>query len=489
MKSLTVSELTQSIKKLIEKEFSSVISVKGEISGFSVSPSGHAYFILKDEKSKIKGVMFASSFRNLGSYYPKNGDKVIAVGNIKLYEPEGNYQIIVKHLKYDSVGDFYKLFEETKRKLEKDGFFDKDKKKPVKNFIRNIAVITSPSGAAIKDFLVTLKKNNITLNIDIYSSQVQGESAIPMIIQNIKAANQNIDKYDLLILMRGGGSLEDLSIFNDEYVAKALFDSKITTMSAIGHERDFTISDFVADIRVATPTAAAEYISNINLNFINKIDEFIFNIERRMTDKLNNYLQDFDYVMMKIQNASPVEKLNLLKVKMSNSIDKIINSIKKLLREKENLVDSYIYKINVNSPSIKFGNYKEMVFFNTHKIISLMERKIEEEKNIIYNLEKVVSNSISKEKFNYEKYILDTNIEKIKKIITDTLLKLKSELEFTLNIIKSNNPEHILNKGYAVVYKKDKMLTDVLDVNLDDELEIKLRNGYINSFVTGKRKI
>ncbi len=443
MTSLTVSELTQSIKYLLESKFSSAVSVSGEISGFSISPSGHAYFVLKDDKAKIKSVMFRMSLRNLGSYKPKNGDKVVVVGNLKVYEPDGNYQIVVRQIIYDRVGDFYKLFEETKRKLEEEGLFDESKKKSPGLLIKRIAVITSPSGAAIKDFLITLKNNNVSVEIDIFPSQVQGESAIPMIISKIIEANRFSSQYDLLLLMRGGGSLEDLSIFNDEYIARALFDSKITTMSAIGHERDFSIADFVADVRVATPTAAAEFISNINKKFMDLSDEYLFLIENKMLNKLNDYFQNLDLFLMKIDSKSPLKK---------------------------------------------FEFYKEIVFSNTEKIIFLVKKRIDFEKNKIEKNEQIILNTITSEKLKYKQIILNIFLNEIKLKMKNLISDYKNELELIENKLKLSNPENILNKGYAVIMKRDKMVTDIFDVNLDDELEIRLRNGYINSFVTGKRK-
>ncbi|PLX66362.1 MAG: exodeoxyribonuclease VII large subunit [Denitrovibrio sp.] len=214
MKKYTVTEITRAVKGLIENTFADNVGVKGEISSFSRSPAGHLYFVLKDERSQIKCVMFRGMADKNSGYDPKNGDSVEAVGEMTVYDAGGNYQLLVKKLDYDSVGLFWQLFEEVKKKLEAEGLFDETIKKPVPYLPKRVAVITSPTGADIKDFLITMKNNGAVFEVDIWSVPVQGKDAVVPIVQAIAKAGSMTERYDALVLMRGGGSLEDLAVFN-----------------------------------------------------------------------------------------------------------------------------------------------------------------------------------------------------------------------------------------------------------------------------------
>lgn len=257
-KIITVSQLNYYVKSLLENDFklNSVI-VTGEISNLTDHyRSGHIYFSLKDEKSVIRAVMFAGNARNL-KFKPKEGMKVIAMGRVSLYEPSGSYQLYVEGMQPDGIGELALAFEQLKKKLEEKGIFAKKHKKPIPKFPRTVGVITSPTGAAIRDIENILTRRYPRAEIILCPTLVQGENAAPELVKAVNLFNE-YDLADVIIIGRGGGSIEDLWAFNSEDLAYAIYASNIPVISAVGHETDFTICDFVSDLRAPTPSAAAE---------------------------------------------------------------------------------------------------------------------------------------------------------------------------------------------------------------------------------------
>lgn len=254
---LTVSALTKYIKyKFDHDHHLEEVLLEGEISNFKHNSRGHFYFTLKDEGAAISVTMF-SSFARQVAFEPKDGMKVFVKGNVTVYEPSGTYQINIKEMKSDGIGDLYLAFQKLKAELEKEGFFALEHKKQIPAFPECIGVITSPTGAAIRDIIHTVERRYPLTKLILYPAIVQGEDAKDNIVQQIKLANEQ-GLCDVLIVGRGGGSIEDLWAFNERVVAMAIYESRIPIISAVGHEIDFTIADFVADLRAATPTAAAE---------------------------------------------------------------------------------------------------------------------------------------------------------------------------------------------------------------------------------------
>ena len=256
-RAMTVSELTSRLSGVLETEFFDVW-VEGEVSNLTVASSGHWYFSLKDANAQVRAVVWKTATR-LIRFKPKDGMKVLARGGLKVYAPKGEYQISVEVLEPIGKGSLQQAYEDLKAKLEKEGLFDKARKRPLPMLPRRIGIVTSPTGAVIQDILRVVERRYANLEIAIYPARVQGEEAVAEILRGIRALNA-AGGFDVLIVARGGGSLEDLWAFNDERVARALAASKIPTISAVGHETDFTIADFVADLRAATPSAAAEIV-------------------------------------------------------------------------------------------------------------------------------------------------------------------------------------------------------------------------------------
>ncbi|KWW11467.1 exodeoxyribonuclease VII large subunit [Peribacillus simplex] len=275
---LSVSALTKYIKRKFDVDpHLQNVYIKGEISNFKQHTSGHMYFTLKDEKARLLSVMFAANSKGM-KFMPENGMKVLVKGDISLYEASGQYQLYVKSMAPDGVGDLYLAYEQLKKKLEAAGLFLAEHKKMIPQYPKSVGVITSPTGAALRDILTTIKRRYPIAKIIVYPALVQGNNAAKSIAKAISMANARAES-DVLIVGRGGGSIEELWAFNEEIVAESIYDSDIPIISAVGHETDFTIADFVADMRAPTPTGAAE----LAVPHLNEILERLMNRKNRLT--------------------------------------------------------------------------------------------------------------------------------------------------------------------------------------------------------------
>jgi exodeoxyribonuclease VII large subunit len=286
MTTLTVSELTNQIKNLLEPRFMH-ITVRGEVTNLRAQASGHLYFTLKDEQSQISAVLFRGTAATLKSL-PKQGDEIIVKGQISLYAPRGSYQVLVKSVEYAGVGDLLLKFHKMKEKLEKQGLFSPEKKMPLPPFPKTIGVVTSPTGSVIQDILNVLKRRHAGVNLVLNPVRVQGKGAEVEIAMAIEQFNR-FELADVLIVGRGGGSIEDLWPFNEECVAQAISASKIPIISAVGHDTDFSISDYVADVRAPTPSAAAEIAVKEKGAQLAKLSEAKAQIEYMITQQIKHH--------------------------------------------------------------------------------------------------------------------------------------------------------------------------------------------------------
>jgi len=290
----TVSDLTRKIKGVLEMGFADVW-VQGEISNFKRHTSGHLYFTLKDEGAQLQALMWRS--RALPLFFtPQDGMKVVAHGDITVYEPRGNYQIVVTELHPFGVGELQLAFERLKQKLAAEGLFDEKHKKPLPEFPERIGIVTSPTGAAIQDIVSIISRRFPAVELILYPVKVQGEGAAEEIAQAIRDFNEYAE-VDVLIVGRGGGSLEDLWAFNEEIVARAIYDSKIPVISAVGHQIDFSISDFVADVRAATPSAAAEIVVRNRDNLLENVRNFYYTTTQFLQDRIGSYRDEIEHLL------------------------------------------------------------------------------------------------------------------------------------------------------------------------------------------------
>ena len=437
---ISVSELNKKAKSLLEKGIPK-LWIEGEISNLAKPASGHMYFSLKDEMSQIRCAWFRQ--RQLqNTLNIVNGSKMLALGKIGLYEPRGEYQFIVEKMEIAGEGDLKRKYEDLKRKLSAEGIFSEENKSELPNLPKKIGVITSPSGAAIQDILTVLNRRFPIIPIIIFPVAVQGEQAAPQIQNALEKANFRAD-CDLLILARGGGSLEDLWAFNEEIVARAIFDSEIPIISAIGHETDVTISDFTADLRAPTPSGAAELAVPDQHDWIKSIDNISEKINTIITQQINSKSQLSDWINKRLSQSSPMMTVKR-QIEKSNNLQKMLSSsiLQNLSRQEKNI---HQLKSNLNevSPRLKIHTQLSRIKELNQKITSCSDHLLEGLNNRI---------------------------------------KLASK---TLNSV---SPLRTLDRGYAIARdaKTKNVIMSADTIEIENDIEVKLAKGEIKVTVIEK---
>ena len=346
-KSLTVSELTAQLKRLIESNYSSIF-VRGEISNFTHHGSGHMYFTLKDKFSELRAVMFKGNNSSL-PFSPKSGDDVILQGKLSVYEARGQYQIIVQHMEPAGIGALYLEFEKSKKRLKEEGLFEESLKKKLPRFPSTIGIITSKSGAALRDMLTIFNRRAPQIKIIIRSALVQGSDASKDIIAGIKEFSK-LGGIDILIIGRGGGSFEDLWPFNDENLAREISKCSIPIVSAVGHETDITISDMVADLRAPTPSAASE----ITTNYFVETIQVVHGLHKRLLDliasKISTLWQLLDNFSERLFVQKPKNVFNQQKEKIGHLSKGLLLSMNRAINKEESSLSNLQAKLNALSP-------------------------------------------------------------------------------------------------------------------------------------------
>lgn len=437
---ISVSELNKKAKSLLDKGIPK-LWIEGEISNLAKPASGHMYFSLKDEMSQIRCAWFRQ--RQLqNTLNIVNGSKMLALGKIGLYEPRGEYQFIVEKMKIAGEGDLKRKYEDLKRKLSAEGIFSEENKSELPNLPKRIGVITSPSGAAVQDILTVLNRRFPIIPIIIFPVAVQGEQAAPQIQNALEKANFRAD-CDLLILARGGGSLEDLWAFNEEIVARAIFDSEIPIISAIGHETDVTISDFTADLRAPTPSGAAELAVPDQHDWIKSIDNISEKINTIITQQINSKSQLSDWINKRLSQSSPMMTVKR-QIEKSNNLQKMLSSsiLQNLSRQEKNI---HQLKSNLNevSPRLKIHTQLSRIKELNQKITSCSDHLLEGLNNRI---------------------------------------KLASK---TLNSV---SPLRTLDRGYAIARdaKTKNVIMSADTIEIENDIEVKLAKGEIKVTVIEK---
>lgn len=438
---ITVSDLNNYLKRKFEADVHlGHVYLKGEISNFKAHTRGHLYFSLKDETSVISAIMFASSATSL-NFEPKDGSKVFVEGKVTVYEGSGKYQIVVSKMQPDGIGELYIAYEKLKKELEKEGLFKTEHKKPIPKYPSRIGVITAPTGAAIRDILSTLKRRFPIAEAILFPSLVQGESAKDDIVRNIKTADEY--NLDVLIVGRGGGSIEDLWAFNEECVARAIYEAKTPIISAVGHEVDFTIADFVADLRAPTPTGAAE------LAVPNIVDVFKL---------IENY-----------------------KIRMQSTTQNCIELARKRLNA---LRESYVLKNPMAIYEVKEQKLSNLI----DRIIIVVKNKIDFSSKALEALKNayVLKNPLALYKKDIER--VDNLKGRLSVSLDNTLKNKKNDYKLLLNKLDLLNPLTILKNGYSVVKNKDRVVTTSKMVKVGDTLSIRFSEGAIDAKVENIEK-
>ncbi len=413
-KYITVGTLNRYLKNKFDTDPNiQRVCLKGEISNFKGHSRGHLYFTLKDEESRINAVMFSFNASKL-TFVPEDGMKVLVEGKVSIYPPTGAYQIYIEEMTNDGLGNLYLRYEALKKELEHKGLFLASHKKPIPKYPEKIGIVTAPTGAAIKDILSTIKRRYPICETILFPCLVQGELAKDDIAKQINEAN-NWD-LDVLIVGRGGGSIEDLWAFNEVVVAEAIYNSRIPIISAVGHEIDFTIADFVADLRAPTPTGAAE-MAVPNMSDLNTLlDQYKIRFTNKIRSKLDNYKDKLNIIKNSYVLTNPLAVYEIKEQKLTNLID------------------------NMNS---------------------IIEKKLE--KNIS-RLKMIKSNYL----LNHPEELLKTS---------------KHKFSLIINKLELLNPLSILSKGYSIVKKDNIIIKDVVNLNVNDKINIKLYNGEIDAVI------
>ena len=434
---ISVSDINNLAKGLLEKDLSNVW-IQGEISSFTAHGSGHWYFTIKDKKSSLSCVMF--KFENQSVLFdPKIGDELILNGNISIYAPSGRYQFNVKHIEVFGEGALLKAFEDLKIKLENDGLFDQSRKKLIPKLPLAVAVITSETGAVFQDIINVLRRRSPFLKLTLVESQVQGRTADKEIVKAIRRANKVVD-FDVIILARGGGSIEDLWCFNMESVAREISKSQLPIISAIGHETDFTISDFVSDLRAPTPSAAAEIISQNHTNLLESFSRNKDTIEKGLLNKIEALKEVLDFKMALIRH--PGEKLRETSQKLDNFETRMKDLLLNIALDKKNRLERNTSRLKASSPKID---------------IKFKQTKINESYLNLINSIKL-------------------NIEKTKK----SYLK-------NINTLEAVSPLAVLSRGYSIVTDDtNKIITSSEELNINQKIKARFQKGEILAQILNK---
>ncbi len=356
---LHISEINEYIKSIIDGDpFLNKVFLCGEISNFKNHTRGHLYFTLKDDEARISAVMFESMARNLG-FVPEDGMNVLVEGRISCYKATGSYQIYVEKMELDGIGKLFIEYEKLKKKLEKEGLFNQEHKKPIPKFPSKIGVITAPTGAAVKDIMSTIKRRYPICEVILFPALVQGNNAKEDIVRQLKRADEY--GFDTIILGRGGGSIEDLWAFNEEIVARAIYDAKTPIISGVGHEIDFTISDFVADLRAPTPTGAAEMAVPTIMDVTTLIDNFVIRANKNIKNMVNQKFIMLERFKRSYILKNPLSMYEVKEQKLDILIESLNKNIKTIFTLKENnynlITQSYILKNPlslIDNKTIKF---------------------------------------------------------------------------------------------------------------------------------------
>lgn len=437
IKYYSITALNRAIKNMFDnKPELNRVYIKGEISNYKHHTRGHLYFTLKDENSRIAAVMFASAASKL-MFEPEDGMKVLVCGRVTVYEATGGYQIYVEQMDLDGIGNLYLEYEKLKSKLQAEGLFAVEHKRPIPKYPRKIGIITASTGAAIRDILSTIKRRYPICQTILFPALVQGVGAKESIVEQIIRA-QDFD-LDVLICGRGGGSIEDLWAFNEECVARAIYDSRIPIISAVGHEIDFTIADFVADLRAPTPTGAAEMAVPNLVDVNNLINQYKIRVNESINNLLNLNMKKLEHLKESYVLRNPLALYEVKEQKLDSYID---------------VLNKYITN-KLNESRIKLNHVKDS--FVLKNPLSLYMIKQEKLNNYVEQLQKIVINYLDNGKYRYN------------------LLVNKLELL---------NPLNILNNGYSLVTMNGKIVKSSKDLKEKDTIEIRLYEGKVKAVVS-----
>lgn len=433
---LSVSALTKYIKYKFDQDphLQSVL-IKGELSNFKKHSSGHLYFNVKDKESVISAMMFKGNASKLG-FEPKEGDEVLIEARVSVYERRGNYQIYVNKMQIDGIGNLYQKLELLKKKLKKEGYFDQSNKKLIPKYPKKIAVLTASTGAAIRDIHSTINNRYPLVEQIQISTLVQGTQARQDIIEKIQYAD-SLD-VDTIIVGRGGGSIEDLWNFNEEDVVKTIFNCQTPIISAVGHETDFTLSDFVADVRAATPTQAAVIATPDQYELLQQIKQYEYTLSRYIKQYIEHQKKQLNHISSYYKFKQP----SLLYDQQIQKRDELERQLNHLLNTK---VEKSKHHLKLLQQSFNFKN---------------LNQQITQEKQSIYQLH-----------------------SRLSKIMSNNITNLKTVLKNKLENLNNLSPTNTMLRGYAIVNKDDEVITSTHKLNENDQISLTMKDGSVDATV------
>ncbi|MFD1176256.1 exodeoxyribonuclease VII large subunit [Paenibacillus puldeungensis] len=441
---LTVKELNRYIRMKLESDsLLAEVWIRGEISNFTHHSSGHMYFTLKDADSRIKCIMFASHNQRL-PFIPKEGSRVIARGNVSVYERDGQYQFYATHMQPDGIGSLYLAFEQLKQKLGDEGLFATERKRPLPRFPRTIGVVTSPTGAAVRDILTTLQRRYPLASVVLYPVLVQGKGAAPSIVKAIRALNA-MGEADVLIVGRGGGSLEELWAFNEEQVARAIYESAIPVISAVGHETDFTIADFVADLRAATPTAAAE----LAVPHAAELRAQLRQREQVLQQSLQHRLQQARERLRRLQGSPALQQPQRSLLQHAQRLDRLSSRLESRMEMRLQL-----------SRASYDRTHQRLLRFHPQEALQFANRRRQEADRLL------------------------------RQAMLGTLKEKSRQLTSGIRQLDALSPLKVMGRGYSLVYDEhgQRLIKSLGDVEPGDQITIKMTDGELDCQVWGMRR-
>ncbi|MCO6333334.1 exodeoxyribonuclease VII large subunit [Staphylococcus epidermidis] len=433
---LSVSALTKYIKYKFDQDphLQSVL-IKGELSNFKKHSSGHLYFNVKDKESVISAMMFKGNSSKLG-FEPKEGDEVLIEARVSVYERRGNYQIYVNKMQLDGIGNLYQKLELLKKKLKKEGYFDQSNKKLIPKYPKKIAVLTASTGAAIRDIHSTINNRYPLVEQIQISTLVQGTQARQDIIEKIQYAD-SLD-VDTIIVGRGGGSIEDLWNFNEEDVVKTIFNCQTPIISAVGHETDFTLSDFVADVRAATPTQAAVIATPDQYELLQQIKQYEYTLSKYIKQYIEHQKKQLNHISSYYKFKQP----SLLYDQQIQKRDELERQLNHLLNTK---VEKSKHHLKLLQQSFNFKN---------------LNQQITQEKQSVYQLH-----------------------SRLSKIMSNNITNLKTVLKNKLESLNNLSPTNTMLRGYAIVNKDNEVVTSTHKLNENDEISLTMKDGSVDATV------
>lgn len=471
---LSVTDLNKQARLLLEGHFGTVW-VEGEISNFKPYVSGHWYFTLKDDKAQINCAMFKGSNRNV-RFAVEDGMHLKVQASVSLYEGRGNYQLIVRALEPIGEGALQKAFEQLKQKLHNQGLFRAEHKQILPEYITSIGIVTSQNGAALRDILTTLKRRSIGQTIRIYPCQVQGKTASKSITSRLRQAIA--DKPDTIIIARGGGSLEDLWCFNDEELAHIIYESEIPIISGVGHEVDFTIADFTADIRAATPTAAAEIASPDPASLHEHLKRFKHQMRRAIRDTLFRHRAELKDTSRKLQNfANTLRENTFMLDRMTHRLTQLISNT---LRSAHKVLRHHTTRIERLRPNYRLER-KRLNQLHDALVLAMRETLRDKHRRLDSTCGRLAPESLrlvdKGHKLTAMHHALQITMER-------KLSKARHQITLNTAILTQVNPELLLKKGYSILRnKRGKIIADSQTLHTGEAIQIKLYKGNVHATV------